>query len=264
MFQTPDRAPYDFPVHLENAYTQAGSQIPRVKAVLRDDTGQIIAAVSGRYELVTHAEVMDVAMPFFREFGTPETKFDVAADGAVMMGSFTYREKPVEVALGETVGLRLYLQNSYNGETAVRLQLGALVLSCLNGAVSSRSIFNVSHKHTKKIRLQFPDPGRVWDAFDLERKKWANYMGFELSGEAYQSAVKGVWAQGIIREQLVPELSDKRQNSVWGLMQDLTHNFTHKEDKLTPMGRIRKLQAVSRFFDERFQSLIPKEGVLNG
>jgi hypothetical protein len=244
---------YDFPVHTEKVFTAKGTEAPKIRAVVREDTGEIIASVSNKYQLIPHAEVVAIANQFMEAFGLPETKHYVAHNGAVMIGCYTFKNQTAAVTVGDQVGMRLYLKNSYNRATSLQLRVGALVLSCLNGAVSNRSIFNIAIRHTgKHAKIEFPFQDRVLEAYGNQVKRWRQFAELPVTREEYSSLINDVWRRGGVNKEQFEVLANQDADNVWHTMQNLTNQITHA-DQRNELVRVQRLELVSRVIDKHVQ-----------
>ena len=115
---------YDFPVELQKVFTRGHKEVPRARAVIRKDTGDPIANVSDRYHLVSHKTVIDEAKSFVSLFGTPEEKFHMGTNGVTLVGEYTYKDITRAVRRNDLVGLRVYVENSYNTSKGICYRLG--------------------------------------------------------------------------------------------------------------------------------------------
>src|SRR3954470_9200220 len=120
---------YEFDVEVEKVFLQSGVEVPGTRVVVRQDTGLPVATVSDKYMLVKHKTVMDAAEQFIGVFGEPERKYHMARGGARLVGEFTYRDRSnlIKVQKDDVVGLRVFVENSYNAEASVRVHVGAIV-----------------------------------------------------------------------------------------------------------------------------------------
>jgi hypothetical protein len=243
---------YEFPVSLQKLYTRDGNEAPRVQAVVREDTNEPLAVVGKRYQLIPHSDVVRQARSFINAMGTPTESFTVARNGAVMLGVLTYKEHTHTVAKGDTVGLRVYIENSYNATRSLNIRVGALVLSCLNGMVTPRNIYNYVWRHTTDVVIKFPDPGQILESFGKESNRWASYGDIALSsrsdqiGEAYHQ-LEPVLGSGML--DAVRRETNGEGKTVWDFTQACTYQLTHTS-KASMVGKLNKLDAVSRIIDE--------------
>lgn len=252
-----EREPYDFPVALEDAYTKDGVIIPKIKVVMRQDERRALSAVSDKYLLVPHSVVIAQAEKLISGLGTPQRHFVVTKGGASMIGTFTYREHLRTVKVGDQVGLRVYFENSYNTTCAVRISIGALVLSCLNGMVSTKGVYNFtlrhsgSRSHLLRDGMSFPEPGQIMGAFERQSKTWEAYANYSLP-EARRESI----GEELVRARAMPSAFLKSCGpvyTVWDAMQQATWFVTHRSPRLSPNGRMERLERVSKFFEEEFK-----------
>ncbi len=244
---------YNFPVSLQKLYTKDGAEAPRVQAVVREDTNLPLAVVGKRYKLVPHADVIDQARGFISALGTPEETFNIARSGAVMVGVLTYREHTQTVAKGDTVGLRVYIENSYNATRSLTIRIGALVLSCLNGMVTPRNVYSYVWRHTTDVVIKFPEPGEILSNFTAEADRWKGYGDIRLPPRGSKPVtdlfgqLEPVLGTGML-ESVREVIATTKDPSGWDLMQACTYQITHSS-KASVVGKLNKLDATSRIVD---------------
>lgn len=244
---------FDFPVGLQPLYTKNGLEAPRVQAVVREDTNEPLAVVGKRYKLVPHQEVISQARSFIQALGKPDETYTVGRNGAILVGTLTYREHAAQVAKGDTVALRVYIGNSYNATRSLEIRIGALVLSCLNGAVTPRTVYNYVWRHTTDVVIKFPEPDEILTNFTQEAQRWRNYTDLSLAprGEQLLEAfhqLEPVLGGGML-EGVRKTVNGTEAPTVWDFMQACTYQLTHTS-KATMIGKLNKLESVSRIIDE--------------
>lgn len=243
---------YDFPVSLQNVYTKDGSQVPRIKAVVRDDSKKAIAAVSTKYALIEHRLVMDQAMKFVEKLGQPVINFHSANDGARIVGEFTYRDHTFEVEKNDLVGMRVYVENTYNAKGSLKVRLGGLRLVCLNGMVRAQDVFNLDIRHIGEPDITFPDPDIIFDRFNSTMKDFRRLTEIDLTEEEYRNFGQAAKDDGVITEKSLSAI-DGKDGSAWSLYNDFTYHINHMESaKATQIGKLNRLNRVSSWFDDKF------------
>jgi hypothetical protein len=246
---------YDFPVSLKPVFTEEGIEVPKVRAVFREDMKKPIATVSDRYHLMEHKTVVNEARKFVSLFGEPTARFHMGKDGAVLVGTYDYKEVTKEVKKGDVVGLRVIIENSYNASKSISYKVGALRLVCLNGMVGCEDIFSMRFRHAKGTNVVFPEKDQIDHAFSFAVKGWADYAKLDLESSDYtRLAQKGV------QDGLVPASwyednyymqSNEGEQSAWGLYNAMTHYVTHKS-KAQEVGKVRKLGRIDQWFNDTF------------
>ncbi|MCX6822066.1 MAG: hypothetical protein NTW30_04790 [Candidatus Aenigmarchaeota archaeon] len=246
-------ASYDFPVSLQPVYTKEGNPVPKIQAVVRDDTGEALSAVSNRYLLVPHKNVIDQAQEFISAFGNPVSHFHTNNNGSTLIGEFLYEDKTLKVAKGDTVGLKVYIENSYNRSRSVTIRIGALVLSCLNGMVSSRPVAGMTFKHIIGApQLAFPKASDVIDMFQFEAGKWRSFGEIIVDRTMKQLLMEDIEKKSVMPQDGLRALSEIHVDTAWDLLQGMTYFTTHQNSKLSNIGKINRLQKISRWMDEQF------------
>ena len=240
---------HDFPVSIQPAFTQKGIEIPRIRAVVRDDTGVPLASVSPRYQLIKHNTVLEAAESFVRKLGIPQREISLGSNGAYMVGTFEFMDKKIALKKGDLVGMRVYIQNSYNAKTAVIIKVGGVVMSCMNGMVSHKDVFYSRTRHSLGQEVVFPNPELVLDSFHNSCGRWSQLQEMDLNPvDAEELELKaielGVMPKGVNK-------TSTQIRNAWDLHQKFTYHITHVS-KASGVGKLRMLNHVSKWFDDIF------------
>lgn len=243
---------FNFPVSLRPVFTAEGIEVPRVKAVVREDTKQPIANVSNRFKLITHAEVMEKAENFVRILGEPEVKYYPSSNGSILTAEYTYKELSEQVAKGDFVGLRVYIQNAYNATRSLIFRVGALRLVCLNGMIAPKDVFSITARHTIDMKdIEFPNPQQVLMGFQKMVKSCGELANIELSDDEVKTYAIRAVEENIVSEKALS--APREDNTAWGLYNQFTYHINHNEsNKATQLGKLNRLDRVSRWFGETF------------
>jgi len=249
-YETGESVNYDFPVNLQPMYLQTGELVPRAKAVVREDTMEPIATVSSQYRLIPHKQVMDEARDFIHSFGEPEISYTLVKNGAVLVAQCTYREHAIEVGVGESVGLRVYIENSYNATKSLCFKIGALNLVCLNGMVLSQDFFERSYRHVGDCKIEFPETSEMLETFQEQGNRWKRY-----NEDTFKDGVYDKMLDLAIEDKIVPtkikQTPAATQNNTWGLYNQFTHFVTHSSNA-SPVGKMNKLGKIDQWFSKNF------------
>ena len=247
---------YDFPVTLQKAFTAEGYEVPRARAVVREDTKQPIAVVSSSYRLITHTEIVDRAMDYVKAIGKADAKFHMHANGAKMLAEFTFLDKTLAVRKNEMVGLRVYVDNNYTAKGSMKVRIGGLCMWCLNGAINHQDVFDISVPHIGNAEIIFPEPKLVMDSFaktigDFKRLTAIRMSDIEMVEHVQNAADSHILPRSATKHFVAAE--DRKEQSAWGLYNFFTNVITHKmNSRSTEIGRIKRLNNVGRWFGERF------------
>lgn len=246
---------YDFPVELQNVYLKNGEVVPRARAVVRTDTGQPLSTVGSKYQLVPHQDMVDKAEGFMSVFGNPTRQFSLAKNGGLMIGTYTFKDNSLEVAKGDIIGLRIYLESAYLGTRKNRIRVGALRLTCLNGATFAEAVFDLAFSHTQKQveSFIFPKPDDVVERFTAGVARYKEYNTIELSSSDYKRISEDAITSGVVPAAAIAhEARDLPEGlTAWRLYNQLTW-FVNHESKAGYVGKVNRLERIDRFFHETF------------
>jgi hypothetical protein len=123
----------------------------------RTDTGGILGVTSDRYGIVQHGDLIDVAEDAFEkaDLGSFERKVYITGDGARMKTHYDFKNKTRAIKVGDEVGLRLTLQNSFDRSLRVSFALGMLRLICTNGMTTLENEQSMTKKHSSNVETDF-------------------------------------------------------------------------------------------------------------
>jgi hypothetical protein len=150
----PTTQDYDFPVAMEELFTQ--DQKPAgFWGTRRTDTGQVLGVTSDKYGLLLNSDLINAAEGTFSDKKLVfDRKVFVARDGASMYARYDFPNKTTGVPrVGDDLGMRLTVRNSYDRTCTGDLELGLLRLLCLNGMKGIKRTFGFKQKHSRKLNL---------------------------------------------------------------------------------------------------------------
>lgn len=138
--------PADFPVSLVPVFHRRGDaakDIPHRRAVVRTDTGETLAVVSDRYQLVPHQRILDVVAQALEPLDVGPVPRGVYVDrnGARMRALFKFPALTKPVVRDDTVCPCLKIHNTYDGTSRIGIHIGAFRFVCTNLAVGGGGVF---------------------------------------------------------------------------------------------------------------------------
>lgn len=127
---------------------------------VRTDTKQVLGATTEHYGILQNKELLDAAREVLTQRGyvNPQESIIVGGDGQTLYAEFTFKDKVIPVsgaAVGDVLGYKLRLQNSFDRTKRASWAMGFLRLACLNGMVTLDKEFTMSAKHSAKVGLKF-------------------------------------------------------------------------------------------------------------
>jgi len=128
----------------------------------RTDNGTVLGVTSDRYGIVNHGSLIHTAEDAFEAAALGE--FDrtvyVTGDGARMRAHYDFKNhtralRREDRKVGDEVGLRLTLQNSFDRSLRVSFALGMLRLVCTNGMTTLENEQSMTKKHSSNVETGF-------------------------------------------------------------------------------------------------------------
>ena len=149
---------WDYNVVLEDLFTAEGKNTG-LKCTRRTDTGKVLAAVTKDYGIANNCDVLGVTDDLFAsrpDLGGYERKVRVLRDGARVYATYDFKDKTIEVPkVGDELGLRLTVNNSFDRSCRVSFTLGMLRLICTNGMTTLQQEYHMTKKHSNRLDLSF-------------------------------------------------------------------------------------------------------------
>jgi hypothetical protein len=138
--------PADFPVTLRpiyQAHNETFPEIPKRRAVVREDTGQVLAVVSDRYALVPHQRILELVEEAISplDVGAVPRGIYVDRQGARMRAVYKFPALTQPVLSSDELCPCLKIQNTYDGSSRIAVHIGAFRFVCTNLAVGGGGVF---------------------------------------------------------------------------------------------------------------------------
>jgi hypothetical protein len=123
----------------------------------RTDNGLVLGVTSDRYGIIDHGRCIEVAEDGFEKanLGSYTRKVIITGDGARMRTHYDFTDKTKVAKVGDQIGLRLTLQNSYDRTLRVSFALGMLRLLCTNGMTTMENEESMTKKHSTDVSTDF-------------------------------------------------------------------------------------------------------------
>lgn len=257
---------YNFPVKLVDVYTKEGKQVPRAKAVFRTDENRPISAVSDRYRLITHEEIIDHSQAFMEKLGKFDVIHTLDKDGARVMSEYTFKDRTIDIGGGDIMALRAYVENSYNGTKSARIKLGAWRFICSNGLIIGKTAIDLIFRHTGQNAIDwehtFPNPELISDNFLDESKKWQKYSVSWVKQADAEKLITEAAENGIVPKKSADKFVEEIEPEVtfWNIYNLFTAEITHNVRAKSYINRINRLERVSRWADAAYADLFSPKG----
>lgn len=213
------------------------------KVLLRPDTGEIISVVRKSYRLITHKELIDTFFADLKERGIP-------AFADYSHSYVTNRQMRLLITLpdinfedGESeISLAVFLHNSYDASSPVRIVFGAIRLICENGMVLTESMTEHTIRHITGAKVEAIVARAVAamiDEWSIVENKVKTLALTPFDVELYERIDKRMgksWSK---------YLRSQQAESMWDAYNAIT---SHISGELAIEDRARHQQNVSRVF----------------
>ena len=120
----------------------------------RTDTKAVLGVCTERYTLVQNSSLIETVEAAFADnkLGEFSRKAYVERDGARVYVQYDFKNQLVKLPkVGDELGLRLTLNNSFDRSCRVSFEMGMLRLVCTNGLKSLSNEFCLTQKHSDKL-----------------------------------------------------------------------------------------------------------------
>jgi len=246
----------------DEQFPEEFEKISDYKGILNVNNGAILSVVKKTYKAVSNIDVVEHFEHLLRE---QNVRFDYGFAKSVRNGRKTVFEiilpdMKIDLGNGDTQELRMYVQNSFDGGNAIKLDMGFFRHKCSNMALmvgKAEIQYKTSHIGNADERIQTTFTMYLTEKFN-EAKDFVGKLsknGFETEAEIlafidneenllvadrYREAVKTVW-----QETYKPEFG----NLYWGIYNAYTYIITH-ECRGNEIGKMDKLIKLSNTFND--------------
>ena len=207
---------WDFEVAQEELYLPDGAKSGYL-AARRLDNNEVLGIHTDRYGIVKNADLVDKAESAFARKGLTnyERKIYVTDGGAKLRVNYDFKENDIEVPeVGDKMGFRLTLQNSFDRSLRVSFALGMLRLVCTNGMQTLEKEMDMLRKHSKNFDL---DSLLTDEAIDKAMARFGESVNtFASLARCGITQEQGIYAlQNQANTGLISEKVREGMNSVW-------------------------------------------------
>ena len=236
----PTTEEYDFPVEMQKLYTR--DQKPAgFWGTRRTDTGQVLGVTSDKYGLLLNTDLVKTVDEVLTDKGLEyERQITVARDGATMYGRYEFPNELRKIQkVGDEMGMRITIRNSYDRTSFAGLELGMLRLVCTNGMKAMRRAFGFNQKHSRKLSLDGVSDAieRAIQAFDTVGGDFTKLSEVKIDDTIGDYVLKNLTSDKVLSEKLreeivkvwlTPPFPEDKNRNLYNLYNAVTYHLTHK------------------------------------
>ena len=236
---------YDYTVEKVPVFTPEGENTGSFMT-RRTDNGTILkVGVTKDYNVVNNAQVVDPVKDVLADLGLEATseKYYVMNDGARFKARFEFKDEQIEIPqVGDVLGFRLDVDNSFNLMHRIRTIGGALRLACLNGMTTLDKEHGISAKHSNKFSIDsvikaVRDSLTAFKALGDKNNIFTRMAGVNVSQEkglnvlqnlTDKGTISEVRREGIARIWNNPSHEEDSERNLYNLLNATTQFATHE------------------------------------
>jgi hypothetical protein len=115
----------------------------RFKAIQQMDTGEVVAVVSDRYNLVQHQDILTTVKDAFKSLDVGKVPYGIYTygRGAKMDAIFKFPELAKAINGQDRLCPMIRVSNSYDASSRIRMELGAFRFVCTNFSIGGTGLF---------------------------------------------------------------------------------------------------------------------------
>ena len=249
-------------------------------AVRRTDmTGKValLGMAKDNYSIVPNDELVGTAREAFTNLKADnyEEKLFCTLGGSRFYGEYTFKDKTIVVPkVGDTIGLRLTLNNSYDRSCKVGFSMGFVRLVCTNGMVTNSRDYDFNQLHSGKVPIAEAQDAieKAFDGFNADSMAIFGDMAHQeitqkqgdiivdnmaiktLVSAAARDSVKMIWADP------THQRADANRN-LFNLYNAFTQHLTHSPT--AGYDKFENSRKTSRKIFDRFERITRNEGERN-
>ena len=257
---------WDFPVEMEPCLDMRGNEIPKLRNLIRSDTGESLGTHKSKYKMITHSDVVNSIMDSIQESKIStdyEVKSHTADNGAKMRLEVLFNDiKLKDPEVNSYIQYRVQAYNSYDGSWAFQQSAEGIRLFCLNGCTTPDTVAKTWAKHTTNVSVD-SSAQKITDGVEMflnNKGVWEAYRSTPVTNEQVEHLFKKTVCNVQHRashdkfndrqlQNLLSSWDNERAqlgNNQWALYNCLTSWATHTEDAKSPENakRIREAQVI--------------------
>ena len=255
---------WDFPVEMEPCLDMRGNEIPKLRNLIRSDTGESLGTHKSKYKMITHSDAVNSIMDSIQESKIStdyEVKSHTADNGAKMRLEVLFNDiKLKDPEVNSYIQYRVQAYNSYDGSWAFQQSAEGIRLWCLNGCTTPDTVAKTWAKHTTNVSVD-SSAQKITDGVEMflnNKGVWEAYRSTPVTNEQVEHLFKKTVCNVQHRashdkfndrqlQNLMGRWDNERSqlgNNQWALYNCLTSWATHTEDAKSPENAKRQRESA--------------------
>ena len=220
---------WDFNVASERLLRQDGSNTA-IFANVRTDTNEILGTSTERYGIVQNNDLVDRAEDAFKARGINyERNIYTTDNGSKLRAVYDLKGPNMKTRVpnvGDVMGYRLTVQNSFDRTLRVSFALGLMRLVCLNGMQTMEKDIDMVSKHSTKLDLANLITDKALDNALAFLKESGSIYG-RLAATKLEDEQGLNILQNLTKKKVMSEKVRERVAGIWSNRDDLLRSNNH-------------------------------------
>lgn len=242
----------------------------------RTDTQQVLGVCTERYSLVQNKPLIETVENAFADngLGNFDRKSYVMRDGARVYVQYDFKNQLTKLPkVGDDIGMRLTLHNSFDRSCRVSFEMGMLRLVCTNGMKTLGDEYSITQKHSDNLdmaKLVDVIKGSI-QGFNKGTEVFARLAERTIGNDEGNVILDNLTKRKVIAERNVdkikilwngPKRPEDKARNLWNLYNAITEFTTHQIEPTSYelAARINKgsLHALNRatLIESEFKKLV--------
>ncbi len=208
----------------------------------RTDTKQVLGVCTERYSLVQNKPLIETVENAFADngLGNFERKSYVMRDGARVYVQYDFKNQLTKLPkVGDDIGMRLTLHNSFDRSCRVSFEMGMLRLVCTNGMKTLGDEYSITQKHSDNLdmaKLVDVIKGSI-QGFNKGTEVFARLAERSIANDEGNVILDNLTKRKVIAERNVdkikilwngPKRPEDKARNLWNLYNAITEFTTHQ------------------------------------
>lgn len=265
---TSEPQPWEFPVGLTKVHYEGHPDVTHeeaknYRAVVRFDTGELLAVVSRDYELIPHKEVIELCDTYYAGQDVSR-KVKLTRNGARMFASYIMKDMKVNIGTEDEpdmVSPRVTITNSYDASMRIWVEAGAWRLVCTNGLKIGKTLIKRSRKHvgTEALDDLLDHLEETMEVFNSVIPVWQQWGRETILLEEGDEIIGNLGLPEKYTEMVKDEWRNADRNTLWNLYNAVTYVMTHGTDVSVERQRQLERTSIDGLHDEFTNRGFPME-----
>ena len=247
-----------------------------VRRTDRSGKEALLGMAKDSYSVVNNDELVQTAREAFTNLKANDydEKLFCTLGGSRFYGEYTFRDRTLDIPkVGDTIGLRLTLNNSYDRSCKVGFSMGFVRLICTNGMVTNSRDYDFNQLHSGKVPIADAQKAikRAFEGFNADSMAIFGSMAHQeisqkqgdiivdnmaikaLVSATARDSVKMIWASP------THHVSDASRN-LFNLYNAFTQHLTHSPS--AGYDKFENSRKTSRKVFNQFERITTSDGIL--